>query len=85
MKRRKEYNKMDAKDAIIMLSNVVAENHKECMRTFAHQNRERRKMVMAIVACAAYIYTVERRRRNMQDAIDILTKEIKELKATKGE
>lgn len=85
MKRRKENNKMDAKDAIVILSDVIGNNHKECMRVLSRQNKQIRKMFMALVACGAYIYMTERQRRDMENTIDILAKEMKELKATKGE
>ena len=71
---------MGAKETVVILS------AKEYSRLLARSNKHYRKMFTAAVACAAYIYTTERRRKNkMRDAIDILAKEIKELKATKGE
>lgn len=79
MKRRKENIKMNAKDSIVILST------KEYSHMLSQQNKHYRKMFMMLVVCAAYIYKAECKRRNMQDAIDILAKEIKELKATKGE
>lgn len=49
------------------------------------QNSMNKRFRIGITACALGVIVVEHRRKKMENQLDILKKEIEELKAVKGE
>lgn len=75
-------------EMIAYIFNTMSATKKEfhdIWRNLNHQRGVNTRLTLITVACAAGIYIVERRRREQSRKLDVLTKEIQELKAAKGE
>lgn len=83
---------MDVKDVLINMCNEMIETNRHCRDlgricrgSFARQNKINTRLHVGIVVGLMSIAIVESRRKAMQNEINILKNELKELKTAKEE